>query len=77
MDWDETAIKIYLDDKLVNQTNLGRTINGRQPPRNPFHQPHYILLSLAIGGANGGDPVQTEFPARFEIDYVRVYQRQQ
>ena len=32
-------------------------------------------LSLAIGGTNGGDPSETEFPSRYEIDYVRVYQK--
>jgi hypothetical protein len=24
---------------------------------------------------NGGDPSQTEFPNRMEVDYVRVYQK--
>jgi hypothetical protein len=33
------------------------------------------LLNLAIGGDNGGDPSGTTFPSRFEIDYVRVYQK--
>lgn len=41
---------------------------------NPFRQPHYLLLSLAVGGTNGGDPAETEFPARFEVDFVRIYQ---
>jgi len=37
--------------------------------------PDDMLLNLAIGGMNGGDPSGTEFPARFEVDYVRVYQK--
>jgi hypothetical protein len=32
-------------------------------------------LNLAISGQNGGDPSKTAFPARFEVDYVRVYQK--
>ena len=33
-------------------------------------------FGLAMDGqSNGGDPADTEFPARFEIDYVRVYQQ--
>jgi hypothetical protein len=32
------------------------------------------LLNLAIGGTQGGDPAKTNFPTKFEIDYVRVYQ---
>lgn len=41
---------------------------------NPFHQPHYLLLNLAIGG-NGGDPSNTPFPRIYELDYVRIYQK--
>jgi hypothetical protein len=34
-----------------------------------------MLLNVAIGGTNGGDPSNTVFPNRFEVDYVRVYQK--
>ena len=34
---------------------------------------HYILLNLAIG-ANGGEPDISQFPLRYYIDYVRVYE---
>ncbi len=76
MDWDKDNIKLYVDDELLNTIELSKTINRTPDKANPFHEPHYILLNLAIGGANGGDPSATEFPARFEIDYVRVYQKQ-
>ena len=38
-------------------------------------QPHYLLLNLAIGGQAAGDPKGTVFPTRYEIEYVRVYQK--
>lgn len=75
MDWDKDSIRLYVDDELLNTIELSKTINRTPDRANPFHEPHYILLNLAIGGANGGDPSATEFPARSEIDYVRVYQR--
>jgi hypothetical protein len=34
-----------------------------------------MVLNLALGGMNGGDPSLTAFPNRFEVDYVRVYQK--
>ena len=34
-----------------------------------------MILNLAIGGQNGGDPAGTTFPARYEVDYVRVFQK--
>jgi beta-glucanase (GH16 family) len=75
MDWDEQGIKLYVDEILLNTTDLNETFNQNKEGKNPFRQPHYILLNLAIGGTNGGDPTKTEFPARFEVDYVRVYQK--
>lgn len=74
MDWDENFIRLYVDDLLLNEIDLSKTVNQDKSGKNPFRQPHYVLLNLAIGGMNGGDPSKTEFPARFEIDYVRVYQ---
>lgn len=76
MDWDEEWLRIYLDDELLNEVDLSTTINGRIGNNaNPMHQPHYILLNLAIGGQNGGTPVADAFPMRYEIDYVRVFKR--
>jgi beta-glucanase (GH16 family) len=76
MDWDKDKIELSVDGRVLNTTNLQEAVNpeGTQPAR-PFEQPHYMLLNLAIGGTAGGDPSATEFPARFEIDYVRVYQK--
>jgi beta-glucanase (GH16 family) len=75
MDWDEKNIRLYVDEILLNTTDLKDTFNKNPEGKNPFHQPHYILLNLAIGGTNGGDPSKTDFPARFEVDYVRVYRK--
>lgn len=71
MDWTSEYIKLYLDDELLNTTLLSETVNP--DGFNPFMQPHYLLLNLAIGG-NGGNPDQSRFPIRYEVDYVRVYQ---
>ena len=72
MDWDEQKIDLLLDGKLMNRLNLADADHANRG--NPFHRPVYLLLDLAIG-ANGGDPSQTQFPIRFEVDWVRVYQR--
>lgn len=75
MDWDDEVIKLYVDEILLNTTDLKDTFNKNTAGKNPFHQPHYMILNLAIGGTQGGDPSRTNFPARFEVDYVRVYQK--
>jgi beta-glucanase (GH16 family) len=76
MDWDNKSIKLYVDDILLNTIDLAKTINPiARGPENPFHQPHYLLLNLAIGGIAGGDPSKTPFPTKYEIEYVRVFEK--
>jgi len=40
----------------------------------PFRQNAYMMVNLAIGGDNGGDPSSTTFPQDYLIDYIRVFQ---
>ena len=70
MDWSPDSIRLAVDGELLNETKITdiKNPNGTRP----FHQPHWLLLNLAIG-ATGGDTSQTEFPTRFEVDYVRIY----
>ncbi|MEO1583780.1 MAG: glycoside hydrolase family 16 protein [Planctomycetota bacterium] len=73
MDWTPESIDLYIDDRLLNTIDLAETVNP--DGSNPFHEPHHMLINLAIGGTNGGDPAASSFPKRYEIDYVRVYQK--
>lgn len=81
MDWDKDFIRLYLDDELLNEIDLSKTVNGGYGGNheNPFSNTipgfkHYILLNLALG-SNGGEPDASQFPLRYLIDYVRVYQK--
>lgn len=73
MEWDEVNIDLLLDGKVLNHFECAPAT--QEAGYNAFHQPAYFLLNQAIGGNNGGDPSKTEFPVKFEVDYVRVYQR--
>ncbi len=76
MDWDETSIRLYLDDELLNEIPLCTTVNGSiGRGENPFMKPQYILLNLALGGDNGGTIDDSALPMRYEIDYVRIYEK--
>ncbi|MDP4261355.1 MAG: glycoside hydrolase family 16 protein [Bacteroidota bacterium] len=74
MDWTEEFIALYVDEQLLNKVAVSSLVNKDGSGFNPFKQPHYMLLNLAMGGMNGGDPAGTFFPQKFEVDYVRVYQ---
>ncbi len=72
MDWNSNTIRLYVDGALMNEVDL----SGIQNPDGgkPFDNLKYMLVNLAIGGNNGGDPSNTVFPAKYEVDYIRVYQ---
>jgi beta-glucanase (GH16 family) len=74
MDWTKEYIALFVDDSLLNKVAVNDLVNKVGSGFNPFKQPHYMLLNLAIGGQNGGDPSGTTFPKRMEVDYVRVWQ---
>ena len=73
MDWDSTKIDLYVDDALMNTGNLSAMLNDTNG-QSPFLQNAYMIVNLAIGGDNGGDPSSTTFPQQYLIDYIRVFQ---
>jgi beta-glucanase (GH16 family) len=72
MDWTADRMNLSLDSLVVNSIDLTQTVNSSDGI-NPFHQPHYLIANLAMGGTCGGDLTNTPFPARYEIDYIRIY----
>jgi beta-glucanase (GH16 family) len=75
MDWDRERIRIFVDGLELNSVDLNTTQNETADRANPMREPQHIIVNLAIGGNAGGDPSGTEFPSRFEVDYVRVFQK--
>jgi beta-glucanase (GH16 family) len=48
--------------------------NGPFPA--PFNEPFHMVFNLAVGGGFVGNPVpETPFPAKFMIDWIKVYQK--
>ena len=74
MEWDAQKMDLYLDGTRMNHLDLASADNADRG--NPFHRPMYLILNQAIGGDSGGDASHLEYPVRFEVDWVRVYQRQ-
>lgn len=64
MDWAQDRISWFVDGKQTFES-----VDGVP------HQPMYLLIDLAVGGALTQTPeAATALPATFDIDYVRVYQ---
>jgi beta-glucanase (GH16 family) len=74
MDWTDKEVTLSLDDVVMNSVKVSDApAQGKYP--NPFKQPLYIIINQALGGTNGGDPSKTNFPLKYEIDYIRVYDK--
>lgn len=76
MDWDETSIRIYLDDEKLNEIPLSQTeqpLSDFCKVSNSFRTPQYLILNLALRSSDGID--ETKFPLKYYIDYVRFYER--
>lgn len=72
IEWDDKKIDFFVDQ----QKYLTFPVNEADgPDGNPFRKEQYLLINLALGGASGGAIDDASLPARFFIDYVRVYQR--
>lgn len=75
MDWTAEKIDLYVDDRLINTIDTAVAEGTGPNGENPFRKAHYLLVNLAVGGQNGGDPSGADMPAKYVIDFVRVYQQ--
>jgi len=79
VEWGPNFIKWFVDDVLFHTATPNTTVNGGWP----FNDSQfYIILNLAVGSAGtpytsvngaGVPPVPGDFPAKLQVDYVRVY----
>ena len=70
VEWDEQRIIWKVDGEEYARTEISPDDDSE------FHQPHFILLNLAVGGTHAGRPDEsTRFPQTMYVDWVRVYQR--
>ncbi len=75
MVWTSQSIKMYLDNVEYYSFDIS---GGAGANVSEFHEPHYVLLDLAIGGnytgvhTEGG--VNAPLPAKMYVDYINLYQ---
>ena len=69
MEWDETQIKYFVDNKQVGTFDLDEAGTGSD---NPFRKHQVFFLTYALGGW-GWDVDDSTLPQKYEVDYIRVY----
>jgi len=73
LEWDEHEIKTFVNNKRVFTY-----VKNNQPwERWPFDKRFHLITNIAVGGYWGGEKGinDNDFPAKMEIDYVRVYKK--
>ncbi len=82
VDWDPGKITWYVDDEQVFTTDdwyTGADEAGQLTYPAPFDQNFYIILNLAVGGSWVKNPDSATYSHmnqdKYEVDYVRVYQK--
>lgn len=64
--WDANTISWYFNKQQM----------AEHPTPSDLHDPMHMLINLAVGGNWAGAPDNnTEFPAEYQVDYVRVYNK--
>ena len=82
LDWEPGKLTWYVDDKEVYSTSdwyTGKDDDSQITYPAPFDHDLYVILNLAVGGSWVGYPDQAAVDdmanQSFDIDYVRVYQK--
>lgn len=73
--WTPQYIKMYLDNVEYYSMDIS---NPADPIYNEFHNPHFLLLNLAVGGSYTGifnaAGITAPLPGKLYVDYIKLYQ---
>ena len=71
LEWTAEEMKFYVDGKQ----HLVFKNDGKGYDHWPFDAPFYLKFNLAYGGNMGGKMDDSQLPAIYEVDYVRVFKK--
>ena len=75
MVWTPKFIKMFLDNVEYYSLDIS---GGAAANLSEFHNPHYLLLNLAVGGSYTGihkeSSINATFPSKMCVDYIKLYQ---
>ena len=71
-EWTADGFTFYIDGKAHHTFANDKAGNYNTWP---FYNPFYLKLNMAWGGNMGGTVDESKLPAVYEIDYVRVFQK--
>ena len=74
MEWTPTLISTYIDNNWIWSIDIS---SSSCTDCTEFHQPHFVILNLAVGGSFTGlyraNDITAPMPAELVVDWVRIY----
>ena len=80
VEWDPNEIRWFLDGVQFHSESFTQWFSSAAPsnPRAPFDTPFHLIVNVAVGGTFPGNPGSgAVYPQTLEVDYIRVYRRDQ
>ncbi|MBW8001798.1 MAG: glycoside hydrolase family 16 protein [Planctomycetes bacterium] len=73
IDWTPTTITTYIDGQQIWAIDITQPTPCTDCEE--FHQPHFLLINVAVGGSFTGyfNPPTAPIPGVMEVDYIRLY----
>lgn len=75
MEWTPSYIRTFIDGIVIWTIGISNPANfgGEE-----FHNPHFLLLNMAVGGNYTGinefpGDITASFPAEYRVDWIRIY----
>lgn len=75
MEWTQDYIEFYVDGERACVFRKADDPEDQSEAAWPFDQPFYLILNIAVGGGLGGEIDENTLPYQMEVDYIRVYQK--
>lgn len=71
--WSPSRIEWFVDDELRASLDTRSAEIEHPDGKNPFQQPFYVLLTLAVGGLSEA-PLAADYPQQLRVRSLRVWQ---
>ena len=76
-EWTKDYVEYFMDGKSVCIYRRTDDADDQTETSWPFDKPYFLIMNIAVGGFMGGPVVDADLPYTMEIDYIRVYQKEE
>ncbi len=76
MEWTKDYIEFLFDGKVMHRFAKADDVDDQTCHSWPFDQSFFFIINIAVGGGLGGEIDEGALPYVLEVEYVRVYEKE-